>query len=86
MAKSLSEKIGKKISINNCEKIKETLSKKLSQDFGIDRDSFYSYKEHGYYKPIFIWEPEPIMRGTGETFVMSHDNIDDNFGYKVPED
>lgn len=85
MAESMSEKLGREISVNNCETIKKNLSKKLSKIFGIDDDPFYTYKEHGYYKPKFTLKPIPILRGDGEVYITHKKEFNDEIDYNLPK-
>jgi len=57
-----------KVKKDNCMKIKEKLSEKLQENFGIDKDPFYNYKDRGYYQTIFKLTPEPMLRRSGEVW------------------
>jgi hypothetical protein len=74
-----------KIKRSTVNKTRSDLCRKLKTLFGLKDDPFYSYREHGYYKPKFKIKPIPIMRGNGN--IYSHDaRYDDNMGYGLDED
>ncbi len=61
---SLSRHLG--ITRGACEKLKENLSKKLKDAFGISSDPFLKYDPVEGYRPKFTLKPEALLRGKGE--------------------
>ena len=57
-----------KINNENCMKLKEKLSDKLQEIFGIYDDPFYNYKDRGFYQTRFKLTPEPALRGDRELY------------------
>ena len=81
MADSLTRKLGKIISINNCEKIKSDMSRKLQEVFSVEGEPFEDYKEYGYYKTKFILKPLPNLRGEGSPFITKRNEFKEGFDY-----
>lgn len=73
-----------KIKKDNCMKIKEKLSKKLQENFGIYEDAFYNCKDKEGYKTRFKLKPESILRGSGEIHLKAS-GFNDNQEHKKPE-
>ena len=73
-----------KVKKDNCMKIKEKLSKKLQENFGIYEDAFYSYKDRGFYQTRFELKPEPELRGNGEVYRQAS-GYNDAEEYNKPE-
>ena len=49
-------------------KLKEKLSDKLQEIFGISDEPFSDYEKNQYYQTKFKLTPEPILRGDGEPY------------------
>lgn len=62
--KSLSLHLG--ITPGACEKLKQNLSEKLQEAFGISSDPFLKYDPVEGYHPKFTLKPEALLRGKGE--------------------
>ena len=74
---NLSRHLG--VTAGACEKLKENLSKKLQEAFGINSDPFLKYDPVEGYRPKFTLKPEALLRGKGDLHSSGKEFYEDSY-------